>query len=233
MLQKSTANNKRFLGSMPEVHSSARPVVSRHQREIALKDVVKKFTAARIQFVMIAGGALGIIRNGTLPEADDDIDFFVAKEHYPAARSALQNLKTSNGQITPSSVVNTTEDFDTTDWFSIQTEGWGPVDVWRIDAPKQIGVYPDMLCVPHYRTVISKSMFYPPKFVHANIGVTVPVPREAERYCAYYYGPQWRVPQLEKSKIFKSGGIPKEHATFERACNLGHSGVRSLDWVFG
>lgn len=234
-LQKDKKNSK-FLASFLQAHSKEGPIVSRDQREEALQETIKAFDAAGVKYVLSFGSALGIIRDGRLPADDDDIDFLVTTDTFDLAHDALHDMKTkpSPSRFWSQGVVpdKVSLSIATPDFVRAEAEGWGPVEVWRVeDAPSGVNAsepnvnasQPNLLCIPHWRSVIPKSMFFPPRLVETNIpgGLKVPVPNDRKDFVEYYYGKNWDKPQESKAAIFDGPGRGPQivHDAFYMMCS--------------
>jgi len=199
------------------------PRVDRRAREDGFIQTVKAFKAAGIKFVTFGGGALGMIRDGRMPPHDDDVDFLVPSEHFAKATGVLGNLKYNGhkgGRPHSGKVSLRMGPWVTPHFLKARGYGWGPVEVWKTTASRNA----NYLCVPHWKTVIPASLFFPARMVTTKIpgagGLTVPVPKNPQGFVKHFYGPNWRTPSGAKPNNFNMFGPPPMATIFSQSCGI-------------
>jgi len=227
-----------------DIHSSAGPVTNRTYRETALRDVVEFLTDANVSFVVVGGASLGIIRNGTLEEEDDDIDIQVADDAWDmlisSGASSLEKLVREKRRL---GYEDSNEEefwwswwFDKyEDWWFLKLEGdeWGPLTLHLLRdvdpaLVQEHQVAGDLLCSDE--GLIPRSDLFPARLVNPSgiPGLTLPVPNHAEKRFEARYGTDWRTPKAH-FKAEDRGGWTLRDLSHEQSVDL----FRLLcpDWV--
>jgi len=205
---------------LPLLKSStlAGPIVSKEQREEALKDAVPALTAAGIQFVASFGTALSIFRDGGLFDEDDDVDFFLSGETFHLAGPALDKIR---GDLKHKPGVA-----DFANFLRVEAPDWGPIDLYALRAVNPDKVQgakeTDLLCQLNDRLLMNTSQLFPVRLVELSSldGLEVPIPNNPEEHLEFLYGKDWRTPK--KEKVWQSrrpGDVIESRANFNRLCS--------------
>jgi hypothetical protein len=166
----------------------------------ALHYVLAALAPSGVPVAVAYGTLLGLHRDGALIDGDDDVDFFVADEHWPCLLRALAAVC-----HTPRAPVRSSQPPSAPLYLSYCAEALGfaqlfytpphdpsvhvPVEFYVFEAHDDSG----SVLVPWDGLLLPRAMLLP-YGERVVAGAAVPFLAEPDDFCAAIYGPTWRVP---------------------------------------